>query len=150
MIVATILMLCATFICYPFVVSGTFCLRLDDICANIEIKVGIARVLRLKLFVKKGKLLYEGTICGEVEANSGGKVKIRILEWQQIDVFVGLSPSQLGVVLLSTANMALAIARCLGRNVGLKTNVNTAFGDKTMIACKIRCKVSLMSLLGVG
>ena len=150
MIFATILMLIATILCFPFTIKLDGSVNLDKATAKVVIFCSIVRIFSLRLYLDGARLYYKGTISGNVDCSKKSKTNVKVVEWENICLFVTTRVSQFGVLLSSLINVACLVADSASDNLRGKITCRVALGDKCEVVCRVACVVSLLSLLGVG
>ncbi len=149
MIVATIVMLTATFLVFPWQVGVRFVVQFDKILGKLAVKWWFVRLFSIKIYIDGGKICYRGTVDGTVKAGGSSKVKLSGIELADLAVKLTCKPCCRGLWCLTVTNVVNCICMSQMRQDDFKLSVQTEFGDLSEVNIAAKCKFSLLSLLGV-
>ena len=148
MIVATIVMLILTLATFPFVIRVKLDVNLDNLTCKLTANIGFVRVFAINLFIKGGKICYQGTINGCVDTK-GSKAVMPICEIVEMKSVAVCHPTINGLQLLGFASVVSSAIYSILRQNGVKSTCKCVIGSFNGMVANAWCKVSIISLLGV-
>ena len=150
MIVATVVLLVATFVLIPIPFRLFVQVDFENITARVVIRLGCIKVFDIKLFVDGANIAYGGTICGKLQVGDGkSRLKLGNIEWLSVKLqsFVCLSAD--GVRVMGVIGLVNGILYARLRQNSVKYVCDMAFADKFALDIDAKCQVSLIALVGV-
>ena len=148
MILATTVMLALTLALFPFAIKIYVKVDFSNSNCKLSVKVGFVKLLAIHFYIKNGKISYSGTICGEIDTKRSTKhaPKVKI---EQIDSKVICKSTVEGIKYLTVASLILGTMHVVLQENGIKSSCKSVVDSFVGVVASIKCKASLLSLLGV-
>ena len=151
MIVATVVLLVATICLLPFCVKVGFWIDFASCTGKISIKVAFLRVFVVEFCLYDVSLVYFGTINGTMKiVGRSGKPSVKILQLVSVDVSSFATMDYKGIKYLSVANIVGAMVQKVLCECGVECRYRSFLGTNLGLGGQVVCRVSLLSLVGVG